>query len=64
MLINVGLPKSVDSAFFCTGVHLSVSGGKAQGGVNSTQVITGNFTYNTWTHVALQYNNETQEQVS
>ena len=41
-----------------------MSGGKIQGGLNSTQVVTGNFTYNTWTHIALQYNNETKEMVS
>ncbi|XP_074635587.1 thrombospondin-3-like isoform X2 [Acropora palmata] len=44
-------------------IHLSVSGGKAKGGINGNQLLTGNFTYNTWTHVALQYNNYTQNQV-
>lgn len=39
-------------------------GGKVHGGLNSTQVITGNFMYNTWTHIALQYGNETKEMVS
>ena len=42
---------------------MSVSGGKAKGGINGNQLLTGNFTYNTWTHVALQYNNYTQNQV-
>ena len=41
-----------------------MNGGKIHGGLNSTQVVTGNFTYNTWTHIALQYNNETKEMVS
>ena len=49
--------------FYLQGIHLSVSGGKAKGGINGNQLLTGNFTYNTWTHVALQYNNYTQNQV-
>lgn len=44
-------------------LHLSVSGGQVRGGSNGSHLLTGNFTYNTWTHVALQYNNNTQEQV-
>ena len=49
--------------FYLQGIHLTVSGGKAKGGINGDQLLTGNFTHNTWTHVALQYNNYTQNQV-
>ena len=48
------------------GIHLTVSGGRILGGVNTNHSIRGNvpFTYNTWTHVALQYNDQTKQQVS
>ncbi|XP_020606747.1 MAM and LDL-receptor class A domain-containing protein 1-like [Orbicella faveolata] len=48
-----------------TGIHLSVSSGSILGGVNTNHSIRGNlsFTYNTWTHVALQYNDQTKQQV-
>lgn len=47
------------------GIHLSVSGGTILGGVNTNHSIRGNlsFIYNTWTHVALQYNDQTKQQV-
>ncbi len=49
----------------CSGLHLSVSGGSILGGVTANHSIRGNlsFTYNTWTHVALQYNDQTKQQV-
>ena len=48
------------------GIHLSVSGGSILGGVNTNDSFRGNlsFTYNTWTNVALQYNDQTKQQVS